>query len=298
MKKPFVIFVCCTVTILVGTAVMISLSAPKQPPSAKPLTNTQQKQAIASDLSALSTDFASDDLGSLEWLDSEGASFSIKDSYLAVSNKERMPVWYSDTSGTLLYSYVRGNFMAETKLTSNLRSDIKARSNSRFTSAGLAVRDPASTAGKMRWVAYDFGFQDSYFGTEVKTTQNSNGFSIDTLLGNSSLSTWFLNPVKGSGNEAKMRICRVGSELRFFVYPLGAATWQEEINSASTKREGSSELVPGLKENSPLRLQRVDLPETVQVGIISNNINLDATGESRYDYLRFTRINNFDSCIK
>jgi hypothetical protein len=298
MKKLFVIFGCATVASMIVATVLRNVLEPKQPPATKPLTNIQQQRAIAADLSALSTDFVSDDLSGLEWLDSEGATFAVKDSHLTVSNKERMPVWYSDTSGTLLYSYVKGDFMVETKLTSNLRSEIKARSRSRFTSAGLAVRDPAGTVGKMRWVVYDFGFQDSYFGTEIKTTRNSSGFSIDTLLGNSSLSTWFLNPVEGSSNAAEMRICRVGAELRFFIRPAGTATWHEEMNGANTKREGSSELVPGLKDNQPLRLRRVDLPETVQVGVISNNIDLDATGESRYDYLRFTRISNFDGCIK
>jgi hypothetical protein len=298
MKKLFVICACSTAAILAGAALLIGISAPKQPPAAKPLSDTQQQLAVASDLSALSTDFASDDLGALEWLDIEGVTFAIQDSHLTVSNKARTPVWYSDTSGVFLYSYVTGDFMVETELTSNLRSDIKARSNSTFTSAGLAVRDPASTAGKMRWVVYDFGFQDSYFGTEIKTTRDSNGLSIDTLLGNSSLSTWFLNPVQGLGNEAKMRICRVGSELRFFIRPTKVATWQEEINGANTKREGASELVPGLKENSPLRLQRMDLPKTLQVGVMSNNIGLEANAESRYNYLRFTRINAFDRCIK
>jgi hypothetical protein len=295
MKKLFAIFGC---SILASFIVATVLLRPKQPQPAKPLTDIQQQRAIAADLSALSTDFASDDLSGLEWLDPEGATFAVKDSHLTVSNKERMPVWYSDTSGTLLYAYVKGDFMVETKLTSNLRSDTKARSRSRFTSAGLAVRDAASSIGKMRWVVYDFGFQDLYFGTEVKTTRNSSGLSIDTLLGNSSLSTWFLNPVEGSSNAAEMRICRVGAELRFFIRPMGTATWREETYGANTKRDGSSELVPGLKDNQPLRLQRVDLPETVQVGVMSNNINLDATGESRYDYLRFARISNFDGCMK
>lgn len=287
-----------TATVLALT-VLLGACAPTQPPIARAATALETQLANASDLSPLNNEFDSS-IGNLTWLDSAGVTGpAVKDSWLSVRSNERTPVWYSDTSGAMLYAYVSGDFMVETKVTSNQRSDLKKQSDSRYTSAGLIVRDPASTAGKMRWMVFNVGSQDGFFGTEIKTTRDApGGFSLDALTGNASSSTWFSNRIEGSSNEAKLRICRVGPELRFFLMPAGKSTWSEEALTSSTVRAGIEGDIPGLNANGPMRFQRADLPATLQVGLMANDIGNAATGEARFDYLRFSRISNFENCSK
>jgi regulation of enolase protein 1 (concanavalin A-like superfamily) len=278
---------------------LLGACAPAQPPAARALSEGERQLAEAADLTPLNTDFAEDSLGKLTWLDPEGQEHSQKDSWLTLRNTNRSPVWYSDTSGAMLHTQVSGDFMVETKVTSNLRSDTSKRSDSRYTSAGLVVRDPASTSGKMRWMVFNVGNQDGFFGTEIKTTRDAPaGFSLDALTGNSSSSTWFSNKIEGSSNEAKLRICRVGPELRFLILPTGQTTWREETLTSSSVRAGVEGEIPGVSTNGPMRFQRADLPAMLQVGLMSNDIGNAATGEGRYDYIRFNRINSFDACTQ
>jgi regulation of enolase protein 1 (concanavalin A-like superfamily) len=216
---------------------------------------------------------------------------------LTIRNTAQAPIWFSDTSGSMLYAYIGGDFMVETKVTANLRSDLTQQSNTTYSSAGLIVRDPISAPSKMRWLVYNIGFQDGYFGTELKTTRDgTGGFELEALFsGNNSNSTWFSNKLENSSNQAQLRICRVGSEFRFLIKPTGQTTWLEETKNASTVRAGSNAEVPGLLEDAAIRLQRTDLPTVLQVGVMANTSD---TTEGRYDYLRFQRINNFEMCSK
>jgi regulation of enolase protein 1 (concanavalin A-like superfamily) len=276
---------------------LLAACAPAQPPTARAPTALETKLASATDLSPLNNDFDSS-IGNLTWLDEAGVTApAVKDSWLTVRNSASAPIWFSDTSGAMLYAYVSGDFMVESKVTANLCSDITQRSNTTYSSAGLVMRDPTSSPGKMRWVVYNAGFQDGYFGTELKTTRDSaGGFALEAMVtGNNSLSTWFSNKIEGSSNEAQLRICRVGPELRFFIRPTGESAWREETRTASTVRAGSDADVPGLLETGPNRLQRTDLPAMLQVGVMANTSD---TTEGRYDHLRFTRIANFENCTK
>jgi hypothetical protein len=287
------------VPLSIALTLTLAACAPAQPPAARAPTSTETQLASATDLSPLNNDFDSS-IGNLTWLDEAGVTESaVKDSWLTVRSNDRTPVWYSDTSGTMLYAYVSGDFMVETKVTSNQRNDPKKQSDSRYTSAGLIVRDPASTAGKMRWMAFNVGSQDGFFGTEIKTTTDAPaGFSLDALTGNSSSSTWFSNKIEGSSNGAALRICRVGPELRFLLMPAGKTTWTEEALTPSTVRAGVEGEIPGLGANGPMRFQRPDLPALLQVGLMANDIGNAATGEARYDHIRFSRIKSFDVCTQ
>jgi hypothetical protein len=286
-------------TLSLALITLLAACAPAQPPAARALSDTEKKLAEAADLAPLNTDFADDSLGKLTWLDPQGQEHNLKDLWLTLRNTNRSPVWYSDTSGAMLHTHISGDFMVETKVTSNLRSDIKKQADSRYTSAGLVVRDPESTAGKMRWMVFNLGSQDGFFGTEIKTTTDgAGGFSLDALSGNSSNSTWFSNKIEGSSNEAKLRICRVGPELRFLIFPTGETNWREETLNSSTVRAGVEGHIPGLNATGPMRFQRADLPALLQVGLMANDIGNAATGEARFDYIRFSRINSFDTCTQ
>jgi hypothetical protein len=274
----------------------LNACAPAQPPTARAPTSLETQLFTTSDLSPLNNDFT-EGIGNLTWLDSEGIVSSVTDSWLMAQHTNRTPVWYSDTSGAMLYTYISGDFLVETKVTSNLRSDMTQQSDSRYTSAGLIVRDPASSSGKMRWMVFNIGYQDGYFGTEIKTTRDSTGgFSLEAFTGNTSLSTWFSNKLEGPSNEAHLRICRIGAELRFYLLQTGQTTWYEEELTTKTQRAGSEAPVPGLGDSGPMRFQRADLPAMLQVGLISNDINTAGTSESRFDYFRVQRISNFESC--
>jgi hypothetical protein len=287
------------ITLSIALITLLAACAPAQPPAARALSDSEKKLAEATDLAPLNTDFTDGSLGKLTWLDPEGQEHSLKDSWLTLRNTSRSPVWYSDTSGAMLHTQVSGDFMVETIVTSNLRSDASKRSDSRYTSAGLVVRDPASTPGKMRWMVFNVGSQDGFFGTEIKTTTDGAGrFSLDALTGNFSNSTWFSNKIVGSSNEAKLRICRVGPELRFLILPTGETTWREETLTSSTVRAGGEDEIPGVSMNGPMRFQRADLPAMLQVGLMSNDIGNAATGEARYDYIRFSRIKSFEICTQ
>jgi hypothetical protein len=275
-------------------------TVPIQPKPARAASLTETKLFNASDLSALNHEFTSNGIGNLTWLDEQGANTpSVQDSWLTIQNTKRTPVWYSDSSGTMLYAYVSGDFMVETKVTANLRKDTTKRSDSRYTSAGLVVRDPTSTPDKMRWMVFNIGSQDGFFGTEVKTTRDGkSGFLLNAITGNTSLSTWFTNKLEGSSNEAQLRICRIGSELRFLIKPTEDSVWQEIELTDSTVRAGSKAPVSGVNNNGPMRFQRPDLPAILQVGLMTNDIGNAGTGEGRFDYLRFQRIHNFEDCSK
>lgn len=283
-----------TITILF----LLGACSPAQPPAARAPTALEEQLSNATDLSPLNTEFGAG-IGNLTWLDESAVqNTSLENSWLRVWNTSRGNVWFSDTSGSLLYAYVTGNFMVETKIKSNLRNNQKARSTSRYTSAGLLLRDPASSPGKMRWIAFNIGSQDGFFGTELKTTRDSAGFSLEGLLGNSSLSTWFSNKIEGSSNEYHLRICRLGAEIRFYSKAVNTSDWQEETISANTVKAGSEAPVAGADGNGAIRLQRPDLPTTMQVGIMTNDIELAGTSENRFQQIRFARLNNFFMCDK
>ncbi len=283
---------------VIGLTCLLGACAPAQPPVARPPTTLEQQLSNAADLSPLNTEFNAG-LGNLTWLDDSAVQApTVENSWLRVWNTNRGSVWYSDTSGSMLYAYTTGDLMVETKIKSNQRTDQKARSDSRYTSAGLIIRDPDSSAGKMRWLVFNIGSQDGFFGTEVKTTRDSTGFSLDSFLGNSSLSTWYSNKIEGSSNEFQLRICRIGAEFRFYAKPVTASNWQEEIISADTVKAGSEAPVAGINGNGAIRLQRPDLPTTLQIGIMSNDIEVAGTSENHFDYLRFKRINNFELCTQ
>jgi hypothetical protein len=286
-----------TVPRLFPLIVLLAACAPTQPPAPRAPTELENQLAKATNLSLLNAEF-DNGLGQLTWLDPEGVNApSTTNSWLTIRNGTRTPIWFSDTSGAMLYAYIGGDFMVETKVTANLRTDIVQRSNTTYASAGLIVRDPLSTPSKMRWLVYNIGFQDGYFGTELKTTRDSaGGFELEAIFsGNNSSSTWFSNKLEGSSNEAQLRICRIGSEFRFLIKPTGETTWREETKMTSTVRAGSTADVPGLLETGSIRLQRTDLPSMLQVGVMANTSD---TTEGRYDHLRFKRINNFESCSK
>jgi hypothetical protein len=78
-------------------------------------------------------------------------------------------------------------------------------------------------------VLYTVGQQHAGVAREAKTTVAAAGGSASTL---------FLNATPGGVSAARLRLCRVGPEVRFFYRHPGAATWTEEGYAAGTLRLG------------------------------------------------------------
>jgi hypothetical protein len=256
----------------------------------------------ASDLSALNVDFKQGPgaLASLkELLPDAGTTATVADGWLRVRGVKDKMGWYSDRSGPMFYKEVSGDFMVETRARSIMAADPAKRPTGNFNSSGLLVRDAASTPKNMRWLMYNFGQQDKFYGTEAKNTiPDFGGFHMHKMAGFSSRSTLWLTPMADAIIEAELRICRVGAEFRFFKKPAGASDWTEEAYSEGTTTQGNGAGKPtqGVTERGTIRFIRPDLPATVQVGLISNPGMGASDGESWFDGIRFQRITSFEQC--
>jgi hypothetical protein len=278
---------------------------PAAPPPARQLTPDQQRIASAGDLAVANVEFDQTGAGPLAWLVPDAPAMAdISGGWLTVRAKDPMPGWYSDGSGPFLYTSITGDFMIETRVTANKRGATDLLPTAKFTSSGLLIRDPASTTKKMRWVMYNIGYQDKFFGTEAKTTRDYDGkFHFHNLGGFRSLSTLYLTERPGPSTEAQLRMCRIGAEFRMFWRRSADSAWAEESqdNTTQVQGNGASNPSPGVVANGPIRMIRPDLPTTVQAGIIANrggSSDKNADGESRFDYVRYRRIKTFDACTR
>jgi hypothetical protein len=189
--------------------------------------------------------------------------------------------WYSDNQGPFLYTEVTGDFVAEVDVRVGRRDDLSLAPRGSFASAGLLVRDPASATGQQRWVMYNVGHQGGGIAREAKTTRPGNG--------GASPSTLFLNTViAGAGPTGKLRVCRVGSTLRFFHQHPGESDWIEEhFDAAATQVQppGAGPTTPGVA-GGLLRFERADLPATVQVGLMAGVWDAPLETLATYDDFR------------
>jgi hypothetical protein len=281
------------IILIIGYVAIQQFVVPKPTPTQRAFTTLETQLFKGSDISSLSQNF-DNNINNLTLLDKESTSMAVvKDSKFVIQNSTTNPIWFSDASGVMAYQNIAGDFMIETKITSNLRSDSSKRSTGRFNSGGLAIRDPKSKNGQMNWIVYNQGSQDGFFGTELKSTQpQASSFGIDNLLGNSSQSSWFSNPIQGDSPQSTMRVCRFGSEFRFYIKPEGSDKWEEENYNSKTVVVDESK-VPEAKIDNPLRLSK-KMPDIVQVGIMSNST--DTTSEAKFDYINYSRITDFNKC--
>jgi hypothetical protein len=281
--------------LIIGLVAIQLFVVPKEAPAQRNFTDQELRLFNSPNIDILSQDFGKGN-NNLTFLDKESVTKNtIENSQLIIQNKSTNPIWFSDTSGVLAYQNVSGDFMVETKITSNLRSDNSKRSTGRFNSGGLAIRDPKSKNGQMNWIVYNQGSQDGFFGTELKSTQpQESSFGFNNLIGNTSQSSWFSNKIDVNSPTSELRVCKIKNELRFYIKPQGSTNWlEEQYNSQTVAIDG--EKIKEAKINNPLRLQS-KLPDIVQVGIMSNGT--DDSSESRFNYLNYKRITDFDVCQK
>lgn len=259
--------------------------------------------SIAADLADLDVDFSDTDasLGGLTALVPDlHRTVEIAEGWLRLRGVPEEAGWYSDRSGPFLYRVVSGDFMVETRARSVQSADGESRPLGSYNSNGLLVRDASGDQGDMRWLMYNFGQQESFYGTEAKSTvPNWDGFHIQQLAGFDSRSTFWLTPLPEDIVEARLRVCRIGSEFRFFKQLPGSDAWEEEHNRPDTVVLGNGAERPtaGVDEDGVIRFIRPDLPETVQVGIINNPGMPPHDGEGQFASLSFDRISSFEECL-
>ena len=162
-------------------------------------------------------------------------------------------VWYSNYRGPLVYKEVTGDVVVTTAIHVTARDGVTVPA-SNFSLAGLMIRTPRDitpatwTSGGENYVFFSLGHRSgslSSFQYELKTTVNSSS----SLFGPDTLE-----------NDVLLQIARVGD----FVISLGKETDQPWIVHS--------------------RLNRSDMPETIQVGAVAYTNFEKISGMDHFDH--------------
>jgi hypothetical protein len=255
------------------------------------------------DASLASKSDALDDPSSLDaWATLPGSRIASIDVGLSAAGKLTLipePIlrhaWYADDTAPFLYKALTGDFVVEVDVRAGRTTDPTLAPRGAFGAAGLMLRDPdSSSPGRQRYVLYTVGQQHAGVAREAKTTVAAAGGSASTL---------FLNATPGGVSAARLRLCRVGPEVRFFYRHPGAATWTEEGYAAGTLRLGNGAGAPtpgvhGSAAGTPIRFVRTDLPPTVQVGLIAGTWAPPHETRAELDDVRFGAVQGPADCLR
>lgn len=158
-------------------------------------------------------------------------------------------LWNDNAKAWLVFKEVVGDFVVVTHVTVEGLEGAGTEPSAPFNSAGLMARRPPLPGNDAEsWVMFDLGRQQSFFGTEAKTT----------IEGDSSL---YLSSGAGAG---RLSLCRVGEKI-FLSRNLDAD------GDAWTRTQ---------------TFVRSDLPVTLQVGMVANAYD-QADLKATFDYVRF-----------
>lgn len=180
--------------------------------------------------------------------------------------------WFSDSKGPMLYHETQGNFVAETSLEIFRKDGRPGAPEAQYSSAGILIRDPNSRFGNERWIMYNIGYQNSFWGREIKVTRPARSIRIDMyrLMGLKSWSTLYLLPSQYVPEVHRLRLARVNGVFRAY-FMNASGQWQREapVSGMEVLGNGVHSSVEGFdkKEFSP---RNFGLPDRVQAGIISN----------------------------
>ncbi len=213
--------------------------------------------------------------------------------------------WFSDSRGPFFYNEFSGNFMIETGVDIYRLDGNKGMPKAQFSSAGLLMRNMEQKKGKAVWVMYNIGFQNSFWGREIKVTRKRPPFRFDpyVLMGLKSLSTLYLVPDEYRPGPYRLRLARVNGEVRAY-YMDYEGKWRRETPSENMEVMGNGTNIPvegfSSDEFSPVNF---GLEDKVQAGIIANpGMNMKNPfvkfRDSGYRFLYFSarEIESFDEC--
>lgn len=203
--------------------------------------------------------------------------------------------WFENAFGTLVYKEVSGDFAVMTSLrvvdrdtptvtdntdTAGLRPD------GDFNAGGFVIRNPAGTyTNNENWVMYNMGGQGVGYARELKKTHNSSSNMFITLQ---------------TTVDEFLLVCRIGDLFYFYHWDQVDAEWQQETfynevdvhgdlvttdvpNGMGVITEFSS---PALGESAPMHFE-LDLPDTVQVGVMGHAWAGPYDTRAEFDYVRF-----------
>lgn len=213
--------------------------------------------------------------------------------------------WFSDSQGPLLYQYVTGDFMIETEVSIHRKDGKAGLPKGHYSSAGLLVRNPASSHGKESWLMFNIGFQSQFYGRELKVTRPMNVPKEENPLydiGMHSLSTLYLLPEE-STEPMKLRVARVGKELRGYYFSAGQ--WNEQMPQQGMEVFGNGIDKPVSQfGNGHFRPNGMNLPEKVQAGIMVNpgisvpDFAPKRDGYALFSYVSIASISSFEEALK
>ncbi len=166
--------------------------------------------------------------------------------------------WYQDDMATFLYKQVTGDFLVEVDAAAFQKGTESAPPTELFNSAGLLIRDPASTLADQHWLMYNIGRQEQFIGVEGKATVSSQSELV-------------LIPTDGA-HAGRLRLCRIGDAVRMLRRLPGDAAWTQ------------THTYPDTFVQTPDHT----FPETVQVGFI-DNAYLVAGVRAEFEYIKFSR---------
>ncbi|MGR3617701.1 MAG: hypothetical protein ACU0BB_16910 [Paracoccaceae bacterium] len=208
--------------------------------------------------------------------------------------------WFSDSQGPLLYKDVTGDFMIQTEVSMHRKDGEAGLPEGNFSSAGLLVRAPGGTQGNENWLMFNIGFQNRFYGRELKVTRPMDVPKEENPLydvGFHSLSTLYLLPEENT-EPMKLRVARIGDELRTYYFTAGKGHEQALQQGMEVFGNGINKPVSEFG-NGQFRPNGMNLPETVQAGIMVNAGIDEASfapkrdGYALFSYIEIAPISNF-----
>ena len=177
--------------------------------------------------------------------------------------------------------------VVETRVNTRLVGDTTAVPNGNWNVGGLVMR---STEDLDDWVVFNIGLQgphncvagcmglDQTLGVEAKSTTDANS------IFNYEATPDFPNTT-GDTMTARLRICRVGSTIRFLYQFVGTTAWSSihALNAPSNLFQVND-------------LERTDLLGDLEVGIMTNSMYGSNPFVATFDYIRFGALGSMDDC--
>ncbi len=206
--------------------------------------------------------------------------------------------WFEDSYGPLIYKNITGNFAVITKLRVLDRNEptvtntaaIGQGPDGSYNAGGFVLRDGSGThTGNENWVMYNMGGQGLNgvtYAREIKKTVNSH-------------SNLFLN--QQDSIEETLLACRIGDTFYFYTWNDLNANWQQEAffnnvdiggsNITTGAPTGFSVVTefsdPGFGNSMPMYFE-LDLPDTIQVGVMAHGWSPPYETRAEFDFIHFS----------
>jgi len=179
--------------------------------------------------------------------------------------------WFNAVHAPFLYQNVSGNFILVAQVNAHIEGDYGKPPQAPYNTAGLLVRDPASSPPHDSWLLYDIGFQGQGVdmpvvdvGTMVKVTTDSKSSKLPYAT-------------VGDAHEGKMAICRVGDTFHVLRFIDGSDAAPVE---------------------APLPMDKTwSTTADVQVGLVVGSYAVKPDVVGTFSYARFAVPKSVDECL-